>query len=48
MMVSQFKKGEFAIGLVKGIEMSGQQLKQYFPHQADDVNELSDEISYGN
>ncbi|MEI6143003.1 MAG: TPM domain-containing protein [Mariniphaga sp.] len=47
-MVSHFKQGEFAIGLVKGIEMSGQQLKQYFPHQADDVNELSDEISYGN
>ena len=47
-MVSHFKQGEFAIGLVKGIEMSGLQLKQYFPHQADDVNELSDEISYGN
>ena len=47
-MVYHFKLGEFAIGLVKGIEMSGQQLKQYFPHQADDVNELSDEISYGN
>ena len=47
-MVSHFKQGEFAIGLVKGIEMSGHQLKQYFPHQADDVNELSDEISYGN
>ena len=47
-MVSHFKQGEFAIGLIKGIEMSGQQLKQYFPHQADDVNELPDEISYGN
>lgn len=47
-MVSHFKEGEFANGLVKGIEMSGQQLKQYFPHQANDVNELPDEISYGN
>ena len=48
MMVSHFKQGEFAVGLINGIEMSGQQLKQYFPHQADDVNELPDEISYGN
>ena len=48
MMVSHFKQGEFAVGLVKGIEMSGQQLKQYFPYQSDDVNELPDEISYGN
>jgi uncharacterized membrane protein len=47
-MVSHFKEGEFANGLVKGIEMSGQQLKQYFPHQANDVNELPDDISYGN
>ena len=48
MMVSHFKQGEFATGLINGIEMSGQQLKQYFPHQVDDVNELPDEISYGN
>ena len=48
MMFSHFNQGVFAIGLINGIEMSGQQLKQYFPHQADDVNELPDEISYGN
>ena len=48
MMVSHFKQGDFATGLISGIEMTGQQLKQYFPHQADDVNELPDEISYGN
>jgi len=47
MMISHFKKGEFAIGLIKGIEKAGEQLKLYFPHQDDDVNELSDEISYG-
>ena len=47
MMVSHFKQGEYAVGLINGIEMSGQQLKQYFPHQADDKNELPDEISYG-
>jgi uncharacterized membrane protein len=47
MMISHFKKGEFAIGLIKGIEKAGEQLKQYFPYQDNDVNELSDEISYG-
>ena len=47
LMISHFTKGEFAVGLTKGIEEAGQHLKQYFPCQADDVNELSDEISYG-
>lgn len=46
-MIAHFAKGEFAIGLIKGIEESGQHLKKFFPCQADDVNELSDEISYG-
>ena len=47
MMISHFKKGEFAIGLINGIEKAGEQLKQFFPYQEDDVNELPDEISYG-
>lgn len=46
-ILDYFKKGEFAQGLVIGIEMAGTHLKQYFPHQKDDINELSDEISYG-
>lgn len=46
-MISHFSKGEFARGIIAGIEKSGQQLKHYFPWQTDDVNELSDEISYG-
>ena len=47
MMISHFSKGEFALGLINGIEKTGVQLKQYFPRQENDVNELSDEISYG-
>jgi len=47
MMIGHFIKGEFATGLINGIEKSGEQLKQYFPYQDDDVNELPDEISYG-
>lgn len=46
-MLNYFKKGEFATGLCKGIQMAGEQLKAHFPYQADDVNELSDEISFG-
>lgn len=46
-MISHFSKGEFAQGIIGGIKKTGEQLKQYFPWQTDDVNELSDEISYG-
>jgi uncharacterized membrane protein len=47
MMIDHFSKGEFAVGLINGIEKAGEQLKQYFPYQENDVNELPDEISYG-
>ena len=43
-----FKDQDFAGGLTEGIKMCGEKLKEFFPHQADDVNELPDEISYGN
>jgi uncharacterized membrane protein len=46
-MVDQFKKGEITLGLAKGIEMAGEKLKEYFPYQANDTNELPDEISFG-
>jgi uncharacterized membrane protein len=47
-MQQHFKKGDFTKGLVVGIEMAGEKLKQFFPYQTDDVNELPDDISYGN
>ena len=46
-MLSHFKEEEFVTGLREGILMAGQALKEHFPHQDDDVNELSDDISFG-
>ncbi len=45
-MLGLFKDGKFTEGLSKGILMAGEQLKANFPYQKDDVNELSDEISF--
>ena len=46
-MTSEFIKNEFANGLIKGIEMVGEKLKTFFPVADDDINELSNEISFG-
>ena len=42
-----FKEGKFTEGLATGIKMAGNELKHYFPYQEDDINELPDEISFG-
>ena len=46
-MITHFKMQDFANGMSKGILMAGMALKEHFPHQADDVNELPDEIVFG-
>ncbi|WP_340111294.1 TPM domain-containing protein [Maribellus mangrovi] len=46
-VIGQLKEGNIAKGLADGIIMAGEQLKAHFPYQQDDVNELSDEISFG-
>lgn len=46
-MLKMFTEEDFTGGLVKGIQMAGEQLKSHFPYQSDDINELPDEISFG-
>lgn len=46
--IAGFKEGKFEEALASGIVAAGEQLKAHFPYQDDDVNELSNEISFGN
>ncbi len=48
LMQQHFRRGDFAGGIALAIQQVGAKLKQFFPYQDDDVNELPDEISYGN
>jgi uncharacterized membrane protein len=41
-----FRNEKFTEGLIEGILMAGQQLKEHFPHKRDDINELPNEISF--
>ena len=46
-MLDHFKEQRFADGLTMGIKMAGEQLKVHFPYRKEDINELSDDISFG-
>ncbi len=46
-MQGEFIEGRFAEGLALGIREAGLQLQEHFPFQDDDVNELPDDISFG-
>ncbi len=48
LMVDKFKNNELAEGISVGIIEAGKQLKKYFPNQADDINELPDDITFLN
>ncbi|HQA75971.1 MAG TPA: TPM domain-containing protein [Salinivirgaceae bacterium] len=47
LMIDHFKKGEMALGLTEGIKLAGLQLKEFFPYQTTDVDELPNKISFG-
>ncbi len=46
-MLVHFKRNEIAEGICKGVLLTGEKLKAFFPYSNDDKNELSDEISFG-
>lgn len=45
-MLNQFRENNFSEGLLEAIAETGLQLKKYFPYKTNDVNELSDDISF--
>lgn len=45
-MLNHFRENQFTEGLIEAITETGKQLKKYFPHKANDVNELPDDISF--
>lgn len=48
LIISHFKQGKKAEGLALALNQIGDKLREFFPYQTDDVNELDDSISYGN
>jgi uncharacterized membrane protein len=48
LMAHHFRQGNIVQGLIVGIENAGEQLSQYFPSAPDDINELPNDILFGN
>jgi uncharacterized membrane protein len=47
LMIGEFSSGNMAKGFVLGIGKVGEKLKEFFPFREGDINELSNEISFG-
>ena len=45
-MLDAFRREEFAAGICQCVRLVGEKLAQHFPHQRDDVDEISNEIVY--
>lgn len=45
-MQTHFKENKFSEGIAEAVLRIGEKLKDYFPYQTNDKNELSDGISY--
>ncbi len=46
-MTREFRHGRFTAGLVAAISEAGERLSEFFPYQRDDVDELSNQVSFG-
>lgn len=47
LMQKYFQADDYESGIRDAVLLVGQKLKEFFPYQKDDINELSDDISYG-
>ena len=47
LMLQHFRQGDLIQGLIEGIIHAGEQLQHFFPRQDDDVNELPNDILFG-
>lgn len=47
LLLNHFREEKFTDGLIEGISLVGTKLKAHFPYQTGDINELSDDISFG-
>ena len=47
-MKQRFSENLFTEGLTEGIIMAGEQMKEHFPYGRNDVNEITDTISFDN
>lgn len=48
LMLKHFKQGDLVQGFIEGIKHAGEQLQHFFPRQNDDVDELPNDIAFGN
>jgi len=47
MIINNFKNSKIVEGLIEGINQVGEKLKLFFPYHQNDINELPDEIYFG-
>ena len=45
-LISSFRQGNTCPGICRAVKAVGKELKAFFPHAKDDINELSDDISF--
>jgi len=45
-MLEHFRLGDLIEGITTGLKIAGDQLQKYFPHNAGDKNELTDDIAF--
>ena len=45
-MLGHFKERRFCQGLCEGIHLAGEKLREHFPHQKDDKDELANDVSF--